>query len=165
MLYFRSIPRFQLFASSCKPCFSEKNMIGLKKKCGCKGDKQPNLNVSFSTMVQKFKVLSTPLKSESDKKEYKLLFVFYIKKIPITSYFRVIQLENGIIACLISDPSVALSDHEEEALSENESTDDEMTSGEETNESGTSDDEDEVASVEQKMVVFLTISKDYFTYT
>lgn len=136
-------------------------MSGLKKKCGCRNDKQPNLNQAYSTMVQKFKVLPTPIQSSSDKKKYKYLPDYYLNNLPITKYFRIIQLENGLIACLISDPSVSVVANEDEALSENETTDDEMTSGEETNGSSSSDDEDELTNIEQKMVIFYCIKNLY----
>ncbi|KAJ8928147.1 hypothetical protein NQ314_019327 [Rhamnusium bicolor] len=69
--------------------------MSLQKKTSHFGSTNPSLNcprkvnLTSSSILKKsnkFEVLPTPVKSESDKKEYK-----------------VIKLENGLIACLIAD--------------------------------------------------------------
>ncbi|KAJ8983824.1 hypothetical protein NQ317_008950 [Molorchus minor] len=78
----------------------------------------------------KFQVLDTPIKSESDKKEYK-----------------VIRLRNGLTACLISDKSTVEYSSDLESESESDSESDESVSGEESENSDYKDHGD----VEQKM--------------
>ncbi|KAJ3666562.1 hypothetical protein Zmor_001999 [Zophobas morio] len=81
----------------------------------------------------KFEVLSTPVKSDSDKKEYK-----------------VIRLENGLTACLISDPRPIEDDENDEELTSDES--DEGSEEGSDPEDGDEDDNDDEDSVqEQKM--------------
>lgn len=75
-------------------------------------------------------------------------------------FYRVIRLENGLTACLISDSSVApvVDEGEEEEDSAGEMTDSEMESENEEVESGNSVEEDDdsmpkkLHSEEQKMV-------------
>lgn len=81
-------------------------------------------------------------------------FIVYEKRQLINNYyFRVIQLENGLIACLISDTSTPPNPEESEELSEDESSYEEISSNDE-GEEGTSSDEDEdlPGNIEQKMV-------------
>lgn len=55
-----------------------KNKSMFKRKCGCSIDKH-NLKRTSSPMDYKFNVLTTPVKSASDKKEYKLLISYWLK--------------------------------------------------------------------------------------
>ncbi|CAG9763189.1 unnamed protein product [Ceutorhynchus assimilis] len=79
------------------------------------------VNLSSQNVNNLLKVLPTPIKSESDNKDYK-----------------VIQLQNGLIACLIADKPL-LTDEDEEMCEEEEMA--ECSSEEE--DSGTSEDSDD----------------------
>lgn len=62
-------------------------------------------------MSEEFEVLDTPIKSESDKKEYK-----------------VIKLKNELVACLISDPSkISQGDDLPQLINENGTDDNEKS--------------------------------------
>lgn len=88
--------------------------------------------------------------------------VFYVqKKLNQKLLFRVIKLENGLIACLISDTSPPAS--EENELSEDEGSYEETSSADETGESGSSDDEEVPGHTEQKMVrTYVCLLTHYF---
>ncbi|XP_060528404.1 nardilysin-like [Cylas formicarius] len=99
-----------------------------------------NLNasckVNLTNAKQKFYVLETPTKSDSDKKEYK-----------------VIRLGNGLTACLISDKSPIENEDFEESGSESDSAseEDSTTESEGTEESSDEEHVGSKGSIEQKM--------------
>ncbi|KAJ8920211.1 hypothetical protein NQ315_011872 [Exocentrus adspersus] len=127
-----------------RPNMSQQNEISVleiaKRILSC--HKNPNLTLDLDLVEKckslKFEVLPKPVQSESDKKEY-----------------RVIKLENGLTACLISDKSATVANLEEdEAMSETSSEDEGGSSAEDSE--GESDNSLEGTgsakkSLEQKM--------------
>lgn len=80
------------FVKSAKLLFTSNNKINrtfpkllvmIRKKCGCKKDNEHNLNSVNSVSSQmgyRYDILTTPVKSSSDKKDYKLFSFLCAKK-------------------------------------------------------------------------------------
>lgn len=79
------------------------------------------------------------------------LIFFHFQK-TYSYFFRVIKLDNGLVACLIADSSPIPPESDE--LSEDEGSSYETNSSDETGESTTSEDEEIAGNIEQKMVCF-----------
>lgn len=69
MFYVRCL--YQVLSPFSKLSQNLKQMAKVHRKCACSNDNKHNLYSTASQMEQKFKILSNPVKSASDEKEYK----------------------------------------------------------------------------------------------